>query len=48
MTTLWYYLMRDSAMTDRLRAEVDMNFPFGQEPLDFSKMGSMPYLNACM
>lgn len=48
LTALWYYLMRDASMFNRLRAEVDMHFPFGQEPLDFSKMSRMPYLNACI
>jgi cytochrome P450 len=47
-TTLWYYLLRDPLTLDRLRNEVDAYFPSGEEPLDFTRMVNMPYLNACM
>lgn len=35
-------------MFDRLRAEIDVAFPRGEQPMDFTKMANMPYLNACM
>jgi cytochrome P450 len=47
-TALWYYLLLEPAMCDRLRQEVDAHFPPGEEPLDFMRMVNMPYLNACM
>jgi cytochrome P450 len=48
LTALWYYLLREPSTFDRLRKEVDAYFPSGEEPLDFTKMANMPYLNACM
>jgi len=48
LTALLYYLLLEPAKFDRLRSEVDAYFPAGEEPLDSTKMASMPYLNACM
>jgi cytochrome P450 len=48
LTALWYYLLLEPAKLDRLRNEVDTCFPPGEEPLDFTRMVNMPYLNACM
>lgn len=48
ITTIWYFLMLDPGAFDRLRGEIDEQFPSGEEPLDFTRMANMPYLNACM
>ena len=45
---LWYYLLLEPAAFKRLRDEIDIYFPGGEEPLDVTKMANMPYLNACM
>jgi cytochrome P450 len=47
-SVLWYYLLLNPAKFDHLRDEIDTYFPSGEEPLDFTRMASMPYLNACM
>ena len=47
VSVLVYYLLHDSMAFNRLRAEIDQYFPPGDEPDNFSKMASMPYLNAC-
>jgi hypothetical protein len=43
-----HYLLLNRAMFERLQAEVDIAFPQGQQPSDFTKMANMPYLNACL
>ena len=48
LTALWYCLLQHPAKLNRLRSEVDAYFPQGEEPLDFTRMATMPYLNACM
>jgi cytochrome P450 len=48
LTVLWYYFLRNPLIFNRLRDEVDAYFPSGEEPLDFTRMVNMPYLNACM
>lgn len=48
LTGLWYYLLGDPERFERLRNEVDTYFPPGEEPLDFTRMVNMPYLNACI
>jgi cytochrome P450 len=48
LTVIWYYLLLEPAKFDRLRREVDAHFPPGEEPLDFTRMVNMPFLNACM
>jgi cytochrome P450 len=48
LTGLWYYLLLEPAKFNRLRNEVDIYFPGGEEPSDVTRMVSMPYLNACM
>jgi len=48
LTALWYYLLRDLSVFNRLRNEIEAYFPSGQEPLDFTRMVNMPYLNACI
>ncbi|KIM78409.1 hypothetical protein PILCRDRAFT_11126 [Piloderma croceum F 1598] len=46
LTAILYYLLLEPAKFDRLRSEVDGYFAPGEEPLDSTKMASMPYLNA--
>jgi cytochrome P450 len=48
LTALLYYLLLDPLKFGRLKNEVDAYFPPGEEPLDFTRMAGMPYLNACM
>jgi cytochrome P450 len=48
LTAILYYLLLEPAKFDRLRSEIDAYFAPGEEPLDSTKMASMPYLNACM
>jgi len=48
LTALWYFLLQHPAKLDRLRNEVDLCFPPGGEPVDFTRMATMPYLNACI
>lgn len=48
LTALWHFLLREPSAFERLRIEVESYFPHGDEPLDFSKMANMPYLNGCM
>jgi len=45
---IMHYLLLNRAMFERLQAEVDITFPQGQQPSDFTKMANMPYLNACL
>jgi cytochrome P450 len=48
LTAMWYYLLLNPTKFDRLQKEVDTYFPPGEEPVDFTRMVNMPYLNACM
>ena len=48
MVVLFYYLIRNPTTLDRLRDEVEKEFPAGEEPLDAAKLCQMPWLNACM
>lgn len=52
-SAIWYYLLIDNrdnggVVYERLRREIDEVFPAGVEPLDFSKMAGMEYLNGVM
>jgi cytochrome P450 len=46
--TMWYYLLLNPTKFDRLQKYVDAYFRPGEEPLDFTRMVNMPYLNPCM
>ncbi|KAI0301724.1 high nitrogen upregulated cytochrome P450 monooxygenase 2 [Multifurca ochricompacta] len=48
LTTLFYHLIHNPVMYERLRDEVEREFPSGEEPLDATKLGQMPWLNACI
>lgn len=48
LSHLWYFLLKYPACLQRLRQEIDEQFPRGQKLFDFSKQADMPYLNACM
>jgi cytochrome P450 len=48
ISALVYFLLRNPVASNRLRAEIDQYFPRGEEPDNFTKMASMPYLNACI
>lgn len=48
LSAAWYCLFRNPSAMAHLRNEVDSVFPAGDEPLDFSQMTNMPYLNAVM
>ncbi|KAL5511138.1 hypothetical protein ACEPAH_4353 [Sanghuangporus vaninii] len=44
---LFFYLLSNPGVFDRLRKEVDSEFPLGEEePFDSVKLAGMPYLNA--
>lgn len=48
LSAMWYYFLLNPTMLERLQVEVDTYFPGGEEPLDFTRMVNMPFLNACM
>ena len=49
LSGLFYHLFSNRVAFDRLRVEVDSEFPPGEgEPFDTSKLAKMPYLNAVM
>ncbi|EKM52361.1 uncharacterized protein PHACADRAFT_148937 [Phanerochaete carnosa HHB-10118-sp] len=48
LTNLWYFMLRHPEYAERLRKEIDLTFPPGEDPLDFSRHADMPYLNACI
>lgn len=48
ISALVYFLLRDPVAFKRLRAEIDHYFPRDEEPVNFTRMAGMPYLNACM
>ena len=44
-----YFLARHPECMERLRKEVEDEYPGSTDPLlDFAKQAEMPYLNACM
>ena len=46
---IFFHLLSNPVVFDRLRREVDSVFPPGEgEPFDAVKLASMPYLNAIM
>ena len=46
---LFFYLLSNPGILDRLRKEIDTEFPLGEgEPFDAAKLAAMPYLNAVM
>ncbi|KIM78312.1 hypothetical protein PILCRDRAFT_11299 [Piloderma croceum F 1598] len=48
ITVMWYYLLLNPSKFECLRNEIDAYFPQGDEPLDFTRMNTMPYLNGCI
>ncbi|OJT10336.1 Cytochrome P450 67 [Trametes pubescens] len=46
LSTLFYLILADRAVYERLQAEVDRYFPLGEDPLDTKHHASMPFLNA--
>ena len=53
MTALFYYLLKNPECYSRLQREVDENFPtFGvkalEDPVDYTKAQTLPYLHACL
>ncbi|TCD67925.1 hypothetical protein EIP91_011789 [Steccherinum ochraceum] len=48
MSHLFYFLLRNPACMERLQKEIDVTFHEDHELEDYSKMGDMPYLNACI
>ena len=48
LSHLWYFLLRHPDCANRLQKEIDVAFPHGEDPMDFSRHVDMPYLNACM
>jgi cytochrome P450 len=47
LTATWYYFLRNPEKLDRLKNEIDAYFP-GEEPRNFTRLATMPYLNSCM
>ncbi|EKM54289.1 uncharacterized protein PHACADRAFT_196722 [Phanerochaete carnosa HHB-10118-sp] len=45
---LWYFMLRHPECAEKLHKEIDVTFPPGEDPLDFSRHADMPYLNACI
>ncbi|KAL4259956.1 Cytochrome P450 superfamily protein [Pleurotus pulmonarius] len=45
---LFYYLLSNRPMLERLRREVDSVYPQGENAMDTSKHANMPYLSACI
>jgi cytochrome P450 len=48
LTVMWYYLLLNPSKFERLINEIDAYFPPGEEPLDFTRMNTMSYLNGCI
>lgn len=48
MTAISFLFMDNPDCFLRLRAEIDVRFPPGNDPSDFNTLANMPYLNACM
>lgn len=48
LTTTIYYLLQNPAVYEELKAEVDREFPKGEEPLDTQRLSQMNWLNGCM
>ncbi|KAH9990641.1 high nitrogen upregulated cytochrome P450 monooxygenase 2 [Russula compacta] len=48
LAVLFYYLIQNPTALDRLRDEVEKEFPAGEEPLDAAKLCRMAWLNACI
>lgn len=48
LTTLFHYLLSDAEKLSKIRAEVDKNFTREEEPVNFTILAGMEYLNACM
>ncbi|KAH9990628.1 high nitrogen upregulated cytochrome P450 monooxygenase 2 [Russula compacta] len=48
LTALFYHLILNPTALERLRNEVEKEFPCGEEPSDATKLGQMPWLNACI
>lgn len=49
MAGLFYYLLSNLEVLNKLQKEVDAYFPAGEgEPFDPAKLAGMPYLNAVM
>ncbi|KAK1220918.1 hypothetical protein PQX77_016297 [Marasmius sp. AFHP31] len=48
LIAIYYYLLKHPEAMNRLRQEIDKEFPFGEEPVDFTKLAHMSWLNACI
>ncbi|KAI0042241.1 high nitrogen upregulated cytochrome P450 monooxygenase 2 [Auriscalpium vulgare] len=48
LSVLFYYLVQNPAVYERLKAEVDATFPGNQDPLDVAKLSRMEWLNSCI
>ena len=46
---VFFYMLKNPGLYDRLRREVDSTFPPGEgEPFDSQKLANMPFLNSVM
>lgn len=48
LSNLFYFVLADRTVYERLQAEVDRYFPLGEDPLNTKHHASMPFLNAVM
>lgn len=48
MSSLFYFLLINPKYYANLQAEVDRVFPQGENALDVSKHGNLPFLSACL
>lgn len=48
LSHLLYFMLRYPQCGERLQKEIETTFPHGEDPVDFARLGEMPYLNACM
>ncbi|KZP25865.1 cytochrome P450 [Athelia psychrophila] len=48
LSVIGYFLLVHPEHFQRLRAEIDQFFPDRADPIDFTKMVGMPFLNACI
>lgn len=48
LSHLFYFMLRHPQCAERLRKELAATFPHDEDPINFARLGEMPYLNACM
>ena len=53
LTALFYYLLKNPECYSKLQQEVDENFPMSgvkalEDPIDYTKAQTLPYLHACL